>query len=193
MALCDILIDADITSQCDNPFFGGYKNIGYIANLDDIDSWSHTNGVIDEFIMKEGKKLFKIQSVGTQPTPTSQIFVKGNYYNKWNNSVNLALLDHSPEAIENIIKPMASGARFVVFLEHRKMIMTTGDDEIRSGETFEVFGLTKGLQLQDGASREEYNEDLDGGWNLPLEELGAPVPSYFTNKNYIESYFTPSV
>ena len=53
MALCDILIDADITSQCDNPFYGGYKNIGYIANLDDIDSWSHTNGVIDEFIMKE--------------------------------------------------------------------------------------------------------------------------------------------
>jgi hypothetical protein len=193
MALCDILIDSDITSKCEDPFYGGYKNIGYIVNLDDIDSWSHDEGVVDEFILKEGKKLFKIQSIGTQPTPTTQTFVKGNFYNKWNNTVNLALLDHSPEAVNNIIKPMSSGARFVVFLEHRKMITTKGDSGLESAETFEVFGLTKGLQLQDGASREEYNEELDGGWNLPLEELGAPVPSYFIHKSFIDPFLTPEV
>lgn len=187
MALCDILIDANIQADCDNPMFGGYEQTGWIINKSDILTTSITEGVVASINMKPGTNAYQIQSTGQQPTPTTQTFVKGNYYNKWNNVVTIALLDNSPEAYNNIIKPMASGAKFVVILEHSRK-------SADGSPLFEVFGLSKGLTLQDGASREEYNEDLGGGWNLPLEENGAPTPSYFiTDKSLIDDLKTPAV
>lgn len=194
MGLCDILIDADIVRNCEEPFFGGYENIGYIVNKDDIKEYSVYDGVyLESFSLKEGKKAYKIESIGSQPTPTTQTFVKGKYYNKWNTLVNLVLLEHSPDAVNNIISPMASGASFVVLLKHKSNVRFAPEGINGGSGAWEVFGLTKGLTLQDGASREEYNEELDGGWNLPLEENGAPRPSYFISEVLIEDLKTPAV
>lgn len=190
MALCDILIDANIQAKCDNPFYGGYKPIGWIINKDDIEEFEKEGNILNALTLKEGKQSYQIQSVGTQPTATTQTFVKGNYYNKWNIVVNVALLDHGADIIESIITPMSSGARFVVILEHQYTEQGGGENK----PMFEVFGLAKGLQLQDGASREEYNEDLNGGWNLPLEENGAPTPSYFiNNRTIVDGLKTPAI
>lgn len=187
MALCDILIDQNIQANCDNPMYGGYEQIGWIINKSEIASTTIENGTLTAISLKNGAKAYQIQSNGTQPTPTTQTFVKGNYYNKFNNVVTMAFLDNGVNAYNNVIKPMASGAKFVVILEHSRK---NADDT----PLFEVFGLSKGLTLQDGASREEYNEDLGGGWNLPLEENGAPTPSYFiTDKSIVEGLQTPEV
>ena len=189
MALCDILLDANIQAKCDNPFFGGYTQKGWIINKDDIEEYEREGNKIASLSLKSGAKAYQIQSIGSQPTATTQTFVKGNYYNKWNVVVTLALLDHGAQVIDDIITPMASGSRFVVILEHQ--YKEQGGGELKP--MLEVFGLAKGLQLQDGASREEYNEELNGGWNLPLEEVGAPTPSYFINKSVVENLLTPIV
>lgn len=187
MALCDILIDANIQASCDNPMFGGYEQMGWIINKSDIASTTIEEGVVSAITLKKGAKAYSIQSNGAQPTPTTQTFVKGNYYNKWNNVVTMTLLDNGVDAYNKVIKPMASGAKFVVVLEHSRK-------QEDGTPLLEVFGLSKGLQLQDGANREEYNEDLGGGWNLPLEENGAPTPSYFiTEKSIVEALLTPAV
>lgn len=187
MALCDILIDANIQASCDNPMYGGYEQTGWIINKSDIVSHTITEGAVTAITLREGAMSYQIQSTGGQPTPTTQTFVKGNFVNKWNNVVTMALLDNGPEAYKNVIRPMASGAKFVIILEHSR--------KTESGEPlFEIFGLSKGLTLQDGASREEYNEDLGGGWNLPLEEIGAPTPSYFiTDRSIVDDLRTPAV
>jgi hypothetical protein len=167
-------------AQCEDPFFCGYKQTGYIINKDDIKDYDIEDAFITLLNLKEGAKVYKIQSTGTQPTATTQTFVRGTYYNKWNNVVNIAVVDHGADILNNVIRPMQSGAKFVVVLQHEH------------GGQYEVFGLAKGLQLQDGASREEYNEELNGGWNLPLEENGAPMPSYFFEDNTIfEELLTP--
>lgn len=187
MALCDILIDANIQASCENPMFGGYEQLGWIINKSDVATTTIEEGVVSAISLKEGAKAYQIQSMGGQPTPTTQTFVKGNFANKWNNVVTMTLLDNGVEAYNNVIKPMASGAKFVVILEHSRR-------NADGTPLFEVFGLSKGLTLQDGASREEYNEDLGGGWNLPLEENGAPTPSYFiTDKSLVEGLETPAV
>ena len=181
MALCDILLNANIQAKCKDPFYGTYKQEGWIINKSDIASYElDADGVnVSSLTLKSGAMAYKIQSTGQQPTATTQTFVKGNYYNKWNVVVNVAVVDHGAEIIRDIIRPLQSSSKFVVILEHEYQNMC------------EVFGLAKGLSLQDGASREEYNEDLNGGWNLPLEENGSPMPSYFIDKSIVEGLQTP--
>jgi hypothetical protein len=190
MGLCEQLIKSNIQSDCNNPIFGGYKNIGWIINKADVDSWAKSNDegslLVSNIKLKSGAQAYKIQSLGSQPTPTTQTFVKGNFYNTWNNVVTIALLDNSEAITREIIMPMASGAKFVVILEHERTENGTPQ--------FEVFGLSKGLQLQDGTNREEYNADLKGGWNIPLEETESPVPAYYIeDRSVIEGLETPAV
>lgn len=191
MALCEQLLKSNIQSDCNNPMFGGYKPIGWIINKDDVESFDEidedVNGkLIDGIRLKQGAQAYKIQSIGSQPTATTQTFVKGTYYNTWTNVVNIALLDNSAGVTTNIVMPMASGAKFVVILEHERM-----QD---GAPLFEIFGLDKGLSLQDGASREEYGADLKGGWMLALEETDAPVPArYCVSREVINSLETPAV
>ena len=195
MALCEQLLNANIQSDCDNPMFGGYKPIGWIINKDDILSFATGKNdfpsvSVTSIALKEGAQAYKIQSIGSQPTATTQTFVKGTYYNTWTNVVNIALLDHGGHVVQDIITPMASGAKFVVILEHER----TERNENDTFPAFEIFGLDKGLSLQDGASREEYGEDLKGGWMLPLEETDAPRPSHFCfDRELIEGLETPAV
>ena len=191
MALCEQLLKSNIQSDCDNPMFGGYKPIGWIINKADVENFEEidedTNGkLIDGIKLKQGAQAYKIQSIGSQPTATTQTFVKGTYYNTWTNVVNIALLDNSAGVTTNIVMPMASGAKFVVILEHERM-----QD---GAPLFEIFGLAKGLSLQDGASREEYGADLKGGWMLALEETDAPVPAHYcVSREVIDSLETPAV
>lgn len=197
MALCEQLIQSNIQSDCNNPMFGGYKPIGWIINKEDILSFTTSESGGDfpsegvtAITLKEGAQAYKIQSIGSQPTATTQTFVKGTYYNTWTNVVNIALLDHGGHVVQDIITPMASGAKFVVALEHERMA-SKGENKMPS---IEIFGLDKGLSLQDGASREEYGADLKGGWMLPLEETDAPRPSHFCyERDVFEALETPAV
>jgi hypothetical protein len=192
MALCEQLLKSNIQSDCDNPMFGGYKPIGWIINKDDVESFeelledAQEGKLIEEIRLKQGAQAYRIQSIGSQPTATTQTFVKGTYYNTWTNVVNVALLDNSAGVTTNIVMPMASGAKFVVILEHERMNY--------GNPLFEIFGLDKGLSLQDGASREEYGADLKGGWMLALEETDAPVPAHYcVSREVINSLETPAV
>lgn len=188
MGLCEQLIKANIQSDCNNPMSGGYKKIGWIINKEDILSWKKKEQEgsleIESITLKTGAQAYAIQSLG-QATPTTQTFAKGTYYPSFNNTITIALLDNSEAITREVVMPMTSGT-FVVILEHERVV----DDKPQ----FEVFGLSKGLTLQDGASREEYNEDLKGGWSLPLEETNAPVPAYYiTDRSIVDELKTPAI
>lgn len=194
MALCEQLIKANIQSDCNNPMFSGYTPIGYIINKDDIEAWNYADDehmLVDSISLKQGKQAFKIQSIGQQPTPTTQSFVEGNFYNTFENSVQIALLDNSPEITRDIIRPISSGAKFVVILEHERKASTT--DGSMGEVLLEIFGLDKGLKVSEMV-REEYSADYKGGWNITLKESDAPLPAkYAYGKSIIAEIETPAV
>lgn len=173
ITLCDNFLAGDVQGvNCSNPIYGKYKKTAYIINKDDIDSVTYdgTNGfMITAITMKSGKSAYQAIVPNSNPYPTTTTLVKGAASNKFNKTVGLSLNDNTPDFIDSIVNPITSGGRYVVILTHER----------ESEGQFEIFGLEKGLEVADGGTREEYNEDTDGGWDITLEEMGAPSPALF--------------
>ena len=191
---CDEFLSSDIQGvNCDNKMYGKYKNVCYIWNKEDLalSTPDGANGFkITALTMKSGRAAFQAYIPTSTPFPTTITLVKGAASNKFNKTVQLSLQDNSPDFIQNVIEPLTSGGRFVAMLIHE-----------REGEgRYEIFGFEKGLEAADGTSREEYSEDTDGGWNVQLEEMGAPSPAVFfwdtdeaTTAAAVTALLTPAV
>lgn len=191
MGLCEQYLNSNIQSDCANPSYEGYERKAWIINKSDIVSYqtkTKDNGislVVDSLTLKQGSQAFNIISMGTQPTPSKVDGGRGTFTSYFTNGITLVLLDRTPKAVEDIIIPLNSGLEVVVILQPKQK-NTDG------APMFEVYGLTKGLTGL--ARRDEYNADLQGGWEIALTEENAPVPfHYITDASLVKGLETPAV
>lgn len=174
--LCQSLIAADISSNCDNPLVRGLESDGIIINRSDIDfaqtvfNSTDTN-VIETLVCKTGKHGYAVQQDGNTPfTGTNIALATGTYRNTFTNQVKLVVLNNDPDVVRNVIDGLANG-EFVCILKN-KAKGTGGKAE------YQVFGYYQGLHATE-ITDDKYSEDTDGGWAVTLEETGAPKAALF--------------
>ena len=104
--ICEKLIGSCIAQDCDNPMFPGVDGQGLIANFSDIVTvtYDQTNpSIINGITMKTDTCFYTIQQLGNQPFSGSQTeMTEGTYGNKFNNTVNFAVLDNGPQVTNDI-------------------------------------------------------------------------------------------
>lgn len=192
MGLCEQYLNSHIQSDCNNPSFEGYERKGWIINKSDVANYKLKEKIgggisvtLESLTLKEGAQAFNIISMGTQPTPSKVDGARGTFTSYFTNGITLVLLNRTPNVVEDIVIPMNSGLEVVVILQPKQK-NTDGTP------MFEVYGLTKGLTGL--ARRDEYNADLQGGWEITLTEENAPVPFHFiTDQSIVEGLETPAV
>lgn len=171
--LCETLIKASITADCDNPIVRGLEPDGCIINRSDVDfaSCTVTGNIISSLMLKTGKYGFPVYQMGATPfTGTKTSLTTGTYKNKFQNEVVIAVLDNSPDVASKIIDGLANGT-FVVILRNRHK-GTDGKAE------YQVYGYYQGL-VASAIDNDKYSEDLDGGWLVTLQESNAPKSAMF--------------
>jgi hypothetical protein len=82
MALCDILIDANIQASCENPMFGGYEQLGWIINKSDVATTTIEEGVVSAISLKVAQKHTKsnqqVNNLLRQHKPLSKVISQTN-------------------------------------------------------------------------------------------------------------------
>ena len=176
--ICKELINACIAANCENPLYAGVDGLGYIANFSDIESvtYDQTNPSIVTGItmaldsQSNSKCFYTIQQPGNQPFTGSQIeMTEGTYGNKFNNTVNFAVIDNGPHVTNDIIDKLANG-KFVVILKNDY----TGEN---GKAKYQIYGLKKGLKAA-SITRELYG-DNESAWICSMTEENAPKSGLF--------------
>ena len=160
--ICEKLIGSCIAQDCDNPMFPGVDGQGLIANFSDIVTvtYDQTNpSIINGITMKTDTCFYTIQQLGNQPFSGSQTeMTEGTYGNKFNNTVNFAVLDNGPQVTNDII--------------------LKNDYKGENGEaTYSVYGIKKGLRAA-SITRELYG-DNESAWVCSMTEENAPQSGLF--------------
>jgi hypothetical protein len=171
--LCESLIKAAITANCDNPIVRGLEPDGVIINRSDIDFGTCvvTGNIISSLVLKSGKVGYPVYQMGSTPfTGTKVSLTTGTYRNKFQNEVVIAILDNNPDVASKVIDGLANGS-FVVILRNRHK----GED---GKAEYQVFGYYQGLTAS-AIENDKYSEDLDGGWLVTLQESNAPTSAMF--------------
>lgn len=188
MAVCDYIIEKDITVNCDDPITPGVEAEGVIMNRSDIDFAAsqfspERNNVIETLALKTGKKAFKVVQGGNAPfTGTQTALATGTYRNSFTHTVSLVVQDNDPDVTRQIIDGLANGS-FVVILENNYKAL---NKDVNKGDAaFQIYGWYNGLKATEITS-EKYSEDTDGGWLVNLEETKAPKSGLFLYKTSLE-------
>ena len=171
--LCESLIKAAITANCENPIVRGLEPDGVIINRSDIDfaTCTVTGNIISSLVLKSGKVGYPVYQMGSTPfTGTKVSLTTGTYRNKFQNEVVIAILDNNPDVASKVIDGLANGS-FVVILRNRHK----GED---GKAEYQVFGYYQGLTAS-AIENDKYSEDLDGGWLVTLQESNAPTSAMF--------------
>ena len=175
--ICEKLIDACISADCNDPLYAGVDSVGYIANFADIASVTYdtTNpsiitGITMATVGQDTKCFYTIQQLGNQPFDGSQVEMTGGTYgNKFNNTVKFAVLDNGPEITNDIIDKLANG-KFVVILKN--------DYKGAGGNAkYSVYGIKKGLKAA-SITRELYG-DNESAWICSMTETNTPMSGLF--------------
>lgn len=166
MALCDYLIDSNITGyDCTKPMVKGADSVGVILNRKYIQSWSQTNFRVTINIC--GNNNFKLVQGGKMPfNGTQQEMVEGTHQNTITNTLQLVILKHDADTAFATLDVLVHG-EFVVILANKN-------------GTFQVFGLETGLHCT-GAVRELYSDDTLAGWSVTMTEEGATLGNLFVS------------
>lgn len=181
MANCDVIITQDIQKNCTDPITKGIEANGVIINRQDIDIDnvvydSARKNIVKTLTIKTGKRAYRVFIPGTQPFNNTQTVLQaGTNRNTFTNDVGLVILDNDPDVCGNVIDPLANGEFVVVYENKHKNInktTTPGDS------TFQIVGLKQGLRATT-LENNKYSEDTDGGWNVLLQETGAPESALF--------------
>lgn len=171
--LCEKLITGAITADCQNPIFGGVGSEAVIINYTDVEkiTYDTTNGNIIKLIkLKDDAKGYIVQQLGNEPfSGSNNEMVTSTYSNKWNKTVNFAVLDNGPDVASNVIDNLCNG-RFIIILvnDYRH---ANGDNK------YEVFGAAKGLKAA-SITRELYG-DNDSAWVCSFTEESSPKSAIF--------------
>lgn len=169
MALCEVLIAADVQVDCSNPIRAGLQPFGYIMNKSDIESVTESDGIVSAIKIKTGKKAYQIQQIGRQPFNGTAIQMQENdLRNTFNKVVSFVVMDNSPEVSKDIIEPLLNG-EFVVVTENKYNVESKQN-------AFEIVGLETGARATDINQNKYENQ---AAWVVELTETETPVANKF--------------
>lgn len=154
-------ITAGLTLSCTNKLVGGVNARIYIANKDEIASWTvdGTNSyIVDAITMASTKTFFEFEGKLKSVEPACRV-VKGTYDNTWEHEVKFRAFDISPTVLKQIAN-MKDG-RFVVIIENNSK-GTSGNSK------YDIYGLQAGLYCE-SIERIPQNADDAGAWNVTLK------------------------
>lgn len=179
--LCEKTLSACIAADCENPLFAGVDAEALIFNFNQIDGFTYdtTNGnIIKAITMKTYKDggddvaycAYTCQQLGNQPYDGSQVeMAEGTYGNKFTNTIQLAILDNSPEICHDVIDNFANG-KFVVMLKN--------DYQKADGSNkYQLYGTAKGMKAT--AITRELWGDNESAYIVTLTETGNPKSGVF--------------
>ena len=66
MSICDIKINNDITSPCNNPLYTGKKQKGWLINRDDVASYTLTGNYVTGITLVTGAQAYFIETHKTR-------------------------------------------------------------------------------------------------------------------------------
>ena len=176
--LCEKIISACIAADCDNPLYAGVKSTAYIFNKSQIASVTKSGNTISGITMgNDGAAqnpvtycAYTVQQLGNKPFDGSQTeMVEGTYGNRFNHTVQLAIVDNGPDICKNIVDSLANGS-FCVILEN-EYVHTNGDNK------YQCYGFDKGLKAS-SITREVWG-DNESAYIVTLVEEGAPTSGKF--------------
>lgn len=176
MGFCQQTISRSIELDCSVPQVAGLEPKGWIINRDDIDfgaSSDVVDGKTDSIVLKTGKKAYTIAQPTKSPfSGTTTTLEEGTYQNTFTNTLSFVVLNNTPQVIQNIINPLASG-QFVVILENKCKDITG-----TTGQEFQLYGWYQGLTAT-AIEQDKYSEDTEGGWAVTLTESRSPSAASF--------------
>lgn len=179
--LCEKLISNCIAADCANPLYAGVDSMAYIANYSDIASVTYDEqnpSIITAITMKTdtigsdavARCFYTVQQLGNKPYEGSQTeLVEGTYGNRFNHTVQLAVVDNGPAVTEQIIDRLANG-KFVVIFKN-DYVHSSGDNK------YQVYGIAKGLKCT--AVTREFYGDNESAYVVTLVEENAPKSGLF--------------
>ena len=179
--LCKTFIDSCIAADCSNMMYAGVAPEALLFNFDQISSAPVTDNVISAITMKTHTVgstetpycAYTVQQLGNRPYDGSQTeLVEGNYGNKFNHTVVLAVPDNGPSISHNIIDALANG-RFMAILQND--YVHTGSNA--GDNKYQVYGASKGLRAS-SIVRQVWGDD-ESFWIVTLVEENAPVSGIF--------------
>lgn len=169
MALCDYLIEADITGyDCANPPVKGAANEGILINRAEIESYTTSGFMKCPVLICGGKHHgYRITLCGKQPwNGTQQEMVEGTNVNTITNTLQFVVLAHDENFAEQLFA-LANGD-FVAVIPNKN-------------GTYQIYGTETGLHAS-GAIRELYSDDNLAGWQVTMTEEGATVGNFFVTE-----------
>lgn len=165
--LCGV-ISANILYDCANPIQGGAESTLYIFNKADIAAFTtdSTNpNIVRSITMASAKLGFKFEGYkkSLKPKTTGKLKNFGYY---WMHEVDFLILANS-SAVKAQVEALAAGYYIAIIVNKQK----TSDSAV------EIFGLSQGLSLTDGALRDVADANTEGAWSLKIaSEAGYEEP-----------------
>jgi hypothetical protein len=165
------LISLNQTATCATKPQAGSEPAFWIANRDDIDSYTYAVGnemIITAITMKAGKKFFKYTGLKRHLKPKAEM-VEGTYYNFWKHIIEFLAFSNDGAFLKELDEGIVPG-NFVIIAKH-KWLGTAG------AYGFEAYGCDSGLVCKNGTERDPNSSDTQGAWKIKLEtENGESEP-----------------
>lgn len=177
MGFCDSLISTGITRDCYARVPMGLKPNAWLFNKADLSELDLEGNILSGYTLKAQAKGVRVYQEGAQPFSGSQTTLtaaSATMRGSVTHTVNIRILDPNPLISEEFIDSILGGAEMVLFVETK----ANGDYMNEQGEVggsyypIEVIGAENPLRLGDGATRDFYSEETNGGWLIPLTSTG---------------------
>jgi len=154
-------ISAALSLSCTVRLSGGVNPNVWIANKDDIASWTTNVSnpyIVESITMGTLKEFYKWEGKLKSTEPAVRV-IKGNYDNTWEHEIKIRVFDISPAILQQIAN-MKDG-RFVVIVENNSK-GTAGNTK------YDIYGLDNGLYCE-AIERIPQSADDAGAWNVTLK------------------------
>jgi len=176
---CSTKISNELAFNCANAPVAGTEVDIYLANRDDIDSYTlnGTNPLIIEGItMKAGKFLYKYTGSKNAWDPSASMN-KGKYLNNFVHVMDGVLGVNSPtdkQELENLCK-----SNVVAFVENKKKGST-------GNEAFEAYGVDVGLEMET-FERKLSDSETQGSYKFQMKSPADQFESHLPKTVFITS------
>jgi len=179
MAACG-LISAGISLSCANKLTGGVSPSVWLANKDDIASWTKDGSndmIVDLITMVATKKFYLIEGKLKSAEPAARV-VKGTYDNTWEHELKIRIFDITPATLLQI---QAMKDSQIVAIVKNNSKGTAGNTK------YDIYGLDAGMFIE-ALERIPQNVEDAGAWNVTFKtqeyarESNAPYRLFDTDE-----------